>query len=203
MSGTLRFMLGIACGVGLALLPRVAAHLHAMARHLHGAPVETGPSRVHTEEKFSFIAHASMERVAPLFGADKERVWAPHWDPSFIHPSPAQDAGGMVFTVAHGELRSAWVNTAFDLRNGHVQYVYTIPDHLVTVITLNLLPQGNVTKVEVEYDRTSLRAEADEHVLKMASEDRTAGPEWERQINDYLDQHASSGQPATQNGPVH
>jgi hypothetical protein len=99
---------------------------------------------------------------------------------------PAADEQGMVFTVAHDHLKAAWVNTEFDLKNGRIQYVYIIPDALVTVITLRLEPEGDHTRVEVEYDRTALSAETDAHVRHMAEGDRGSGPEWEKQVNGYL-----------------
>ncbi len=92
-------------------------------------------SRARTEERFTFIAHAVMEQVAPLFGADKERVWSPKWSPKFIQSAPGGDMPGMVFAVRHGELEATWVNTAFDLTQGRIQYAYVIPDALITVIT--------------------------------------------------------------------
>jgi hypothetical protein len=182
-------VLGAAFGVvGVAILPRAAAHLHTALRGAHGGRATiAGSGRAHTEEKFAFTAHGTMEEVAPLFGAEKERVWSPGWNPQFVHPLPAADAAGMVFTVAHDHLRAIWVNTEFDLTNGRVQYVYVIPDALVTVITLRLTPQGQQTHVEVEYDRTALNSEADEHVRRMAEQDRGSGPEWEKQINGYLE----------------
>jgi hypothetical protein len=146
-----------------------------------------GNGRAHTEEHFEFTAHGTMEEVAPLFGAEKEKVWAAGWDPQFVHPMPAADEAGMVFTVAHSHARSVWVNTELDLKNGRVQYVYVIPDALVTVITLRLTPQGQQMHVAVEYDRTALSAEADGHVRHMAEQDRQAGSEWETQINRYLE----------------
>lgn len=143
-------------------------------------------SRAHTKERFTFVAHAVMEKVAPLFGADKERVWSPKWSPQFIHPLPAADMPGMIFTVRHGELESTWVNTDFDLHKGRIQYVYVIPDALITVITIKVTPLASHTNVEVEYERTALSAEADSHVHHLAEEDRKAGPEWEAAINGYL-----------------
>jgi hypothetical protein len=116
-------------------------------------------------------------------------VWSAKWEPSFIYPLPATDTQGMVFAVAHGHLASVWVNTEFDLKTGRVQYVYVIPDALATVITLRLTPVGNETHVEVEYDRTALSAEADAHVQHMAEQDRSAGAEWERAVNEYLEKH--------------
>jgi hypothetical protein len=182
--GVWLFVVGVACGVAVMAAPRIVMHLHAAFRGAHGGP--SGAARSHTEEKFAFTARGRMEEVAPLFGADKERVWSPGWNPQFVHPAPAGDKQGMVFTVAHEHLKAAWVNTEFDLKNGRIQYVYMIPDALVTVITLQLRPDGDRTQVEVEYDRTALSAEADAHVRHMANGDRTSGPEWEKQVNEYL-----------------
>jgi hypothetical protein len=175
------------------MLPRAAAHLHAITGHmLHSDAAQAGGVRMHTEERFAFTAYAPMEQVAALFGADKERVWSPGWDPQFIHPLPAADAQGMVFTVGHDHLKSVWVNTEFDARNGRVEYVYVIPDALVTVITLKLKVEGNETGVEVEYDRTALSADADAYVQHMAKQDQRAGPQWESQVNQYLEAHKGS-----------
>lgn len=193
MKGALLFVLGAVCGLAVMAGPRVFAHLHgALHRSQDGSG--SGAGRAHTEEKFAFTAKAPMEIVAPLFGAAKERVWSPGWNPQFIHPLPAADEAGMVFTVAHSHLRAAWVNTEFDLKNGRIQYVYVIPDALVTVITLQLTPDGKQTRIEVEYDRTALSAEADSHVRHMAEGDRSSGPDWEKQVNEYLGQSGVSSQ---------
>lgn len=186
MKGLWLFVLGAVCGAAAIAAPRIMAHLHAVL-HARSNAASSGTQRVHTEEKFSFTAKAPMDRVAPLFGADKERVWAPNWNPTFLHPSSPTDELGMVFTVAHDHRKAAWVNTQFDLQSGHIQYVYTVPDALITVITLQLTPQGNQTRVDVEYDRTALSAEVDLHVQHMAEADRTSGPEWEKQVNGYLE----------------
>jgi hypothetical protein len=183
MKGIWLFLLGIALGAFLMAIPKIATHFRMW---MHGSSSGQGTARAHTGEKFTFTAHASIAEVAPLFGADKERVWAPGWNPKFVHPVPASDEEGMVFTVAHDHLKAAWVNTQFDLKNGRIQYVYVIPDALVTVITLQLKPDGDQTHVEVAYDRTALSAEADSHVHHMAEGDRNSGPEWEKQVNDYL-----------------
>ncbi len=184
MRGVWLFVAGALCGLTVMAAPRIVMHLHAAFPDAHGR--YSGAERVHTEEKFAFTARGRMEEVAPLFGADKERVWSPGWNPQFLHPAAAGDKQGMVFTVAHDRLKAAWVNTEFDLKNGRIQYVYMIPDALVTVITLRLHPQEDHTEVEVEYDRTALSAEADAHVRHMAAGDRTSGPEWEKWVNEYL-----------------
>jgi hypothetical protein len=183
MKGAWLFVAGAVCGLLLMAMPKVMAHLYAA---VHGGGAAPGAERMHTEEKFVFIARAPMAEVAPLFGAERERVWSPGWNPKFVHPVPAADKQGIVFTVAHDHLKSVWVNTEFDTKNGRIQYAYLIPDALVTVITLQLTPQGDHTQVEVQYDRTALSAEADAHVRHMAEADRTSGPDWEKHVNEYL-----------------
>jgi hypothetical protein len=187
VKGALLFVLGAVCGLAVMAGPRAFAHLHGILHGSHDGEASAA-KRAHTEERFAFTAMAPMEVVAPLFGADKERVWSPGWNPQFIHPLPASDEQGMVFDVAHSHLKAAWVNTEFDLKNGRIQYVYVIPDALVTVITLRLTPDGKRTRVEVEYDRTALTAEADSHLRHMAEGDRTSGPDWEQHVNGYLAQ---------------
>ena len=140
----------------------------------------------HTERTFQFVASAPMERVAPLFGAARERDWEHGWNPVFLWPETTTDREGMVFTVAHGHTESVWVNTQYDVERGRFQYVYVIPDTLATVITLSLQPRGQATAVTVRYDRTALNAEASSRVQAMAEQDKNAAPEWERRINEYL-----------------
>jgi len=182
------FVVGALCGVVVAAVaPKVAMHLHAAVHGRQSGSGMSGTMRVHSKETFAFTANGTMEEVAPLFGADKERVWAPEWNPQFVYPMPVKDAEGMVFNVAHGHRRAVWVCTEYDLEKGRVQYVYVIPEALLTVITLRMKPEGKQTGVEVTYERTALSAEADEHVRHMAEGDRGSGPEWEKQVNGYLE----------------
>jgi hypothetical protein len=146
----------------------------------------------HMRTEFAFTANAPLEQAAPLFGADKERVWAPDWNPKFLYPNPAQNQPGMVFQVAHGSYTSTWVNTAFDLAGGHVQYAYVLNDAMVTTIDIRLKQAGAAkTDVTVVYERTALLSEANEHVRHFAAGDAKAGKEWEEQINGYLAKQAT------------
>jgi hypothetical protein len=148
---------------------------------------------LHVSHQFAFTIHVPMKDAALLFGAHAERVWAgAEWDPQFVHPLPATDKQGMVFTVSHPHMKATWVNTIFDLNNGHVQYVYFIPDALVTRIDIHITSRdAKTTDVNVVYERTALSPEANAHVRKMGESDAKAGPEWEKQINDYLKSAAS------------
>lgn len=143
---------------------------------------------LHTREQFSLVANAPFEMAWPLFGADKERAWAPDWQPLFLWPEKPFDQEGMVFMVGQGDKNAVWVNTAFDRMEGRIQYVYVIPDVVVSVISLRLTPGEDSTRVDVVYERTALTAAANETVKGMAMGDRIAGEEWSRQINTYLSQ---------------
>ena len=91
----------------------------------------------HTHEEFSLVVKAPYEQAFPLFGAYEERKWAKGFDPQFIHPSPARDQQGMVFTTERDGMSSVWTNTAFDPASGHVQYIYYVKDTMVTLIDIH------------------------------------------------------------------
>jgi hypothetical protein len=147
---------------------------------------------VHTRGQFEFIADAPLDVAWPLFGAEGERAWAADWHPTFVWPAALADQRGMVFTVAHGDKTAVWVNTCFDREANRIQYVYVVPDVLVTVITLALRPTGQATHVEVVYERTALTPTANDTVKRLAAADKAAGPDWGRQINRHLSQRPAS-----------
>lgn len=144
------------------------------------------PVLLHTREQFSLLAHAPFDTAWPLFGAHKERAWAEDWHPVFLWPEQPFDQEGMVFEVAHDRGSAVWVNTCFDRAARRIQYVYVIPDVVVTVITLKVTPARESTAVEVVYERTALAAKANDIVKEMAGRDRVAGKEWSQQINAHL-----------------
>jgi hypothetical protein len=191
------FVLGAFAGVGGMMMPKIAQHVHEKFNagvRKNAAGGARAAELAHTEKQFEFVANAPMGTVAPLFGAWKEREWAAGWQPEFVWPATsdakpgtdAMDREGMVFTVTHGHKHAAWVNTAFDLANGKIQYAYVVPDAMVTLITLRLTPEGDRTRVVVRYERTALDTELNAHVEQMAAADGNAGPEWEKQVNDFL-----------------
>jgi hypothetical protein len=159
------------------------------ANHLKGKLFMASNEPVtHTKNHFEFQISASMEIAAPLFGPEGERTWAGNdWNPSFVYPAPARDIAGAVFTLPHQHTKSTWVNTMFDLKQGRMQYVYFIPDVLVTLIDVSLTPVGtNRTAVSVTYERTALNSDANEHVRRLAKHDAESGAEWQSAIERYL-----------------
>jgi hypothetical protein len=153
-----------------------------------------GPPLLHLSTTFDLVVHASYARTAPLFGPQGERAWGgKHWNPEFIHPQPAADIEGAVFTVQHGPYKAVWVNTLFDVEARHFQYVYFMPDVMVTVIDVRFKPAApDSTDVNVVYTRTALTPAGNEHVTAMNEADKTAGNDWQKAIDEYLSQSKSS-----------
>src|SRR6267154_1494118 len=148
-------------GIFLALAILVLAGAAGVGYHLYHRGASFGPA-YHVRTEFEFMVHAPYSAAAPLFGPEGEKAWASDsWHPHFVYPQPARDIEGAVFQVSHGHHHSTWVNTAFDLENGHIQYVYIIPEMMVTVIDLNLSklsaskPSAESTHVRVAYERTA------------------------------------------------
>lgn len=182
------FALGALSGVLAATLPGIATHVSASWKNRAGSAASTrAEALLHTRQNFEFLAKARMEIVAPLLGADAERLWAPDWRPQFVWPAQPADQEGMVFATEHGPGKAVWINTRLDLQGGRFQYAYVIPDTLVTLISITLSPREKGTQVSVQYQRTALNAGANALVQQMAQHDLAAGPHWNQQMNGYLD----------------
>ena len=171
-----------------ALIPLlILAAVAVLFIHLRTRQNSEGPV-AHVENGFEFTVRAPYDKVAPLFGAHGERVWGgEHWDPQFLYPQPAQDVEGEVFTVAHGHTHATWVNTAFDLQSGHVQYVYVVPDIQAVLIDVHLEHDDPArTGVKVFYERTALKARFNDHIREMGRKDRESAAEWREAIENYF-----------------
>ena len=144
--------------------------------------------RVHEETTFDVVVHAAYEETAVLFSPLGERAWAgEHWDPKFLHPVPGQDKEGAVFTISHGAVKAVWVVTQHDVEARHFQYVYFIPDVMVTKIDVRFVSvDPGTTQVTVTYVRTSMSSEGDAHVKAMSEGDRGAYRDWQMAIDQYL-----------------
>jgi hypothetical protein len=143
---------------------------------------------LHVSHTFAFDLQQSREKVAPLFGAHRERAWTEGWNPQFIHPYPAQDLPGSVFRVQRDDGESTWITTIFKPEQGHIQHVYFIPDVMAVLIDIHLSPGlHSGTHIEVTYERTSLKAGANEHVRYLGKQDAKSAEEWRTAIETYFE----------------
>jgi len=158
------------------------------------AQTTTAQQLLRASTSFDLVVDAPYAKAAPLFGPEGERLWAgKHWNPVVLYPQPAADTEGMVFTIQHGPWRAVWVNTLMDAAARHFQYVYVIPEIMVTVIDVRFkMISADATGVNVVYTRTALTMEGNEHVSAMSDDDKRAGKEWEQAIGAYLAQEKSA-----------
>jgi hypothetical protein len=141
----------------------------------------------HVSNTFEFTVHAPVNVVTPLFAPLAERGWAEGWDPQFVYPQPGADKPGVVFTVKHGGHVSTWIATALDLKEGHIQYVYFIPEALATVIDIKVSADSAAdAHVRVTYERTALAPELNGHVKQLGDSDRQSGAHWQAAIESYV-----------------
>jgi hypothetical protein len=179
-----------------AILAAIAAAGLAAPAFPQAVPAAPEPC-LHIQTSFDFVIHLPYAAAAPLFGAEGERAWAgKHWDPEFIHPLPAKDEEGAVFTIRHGAMSAVWVNTLFDVEGRHFQYVYFLPGLMVTVIDVRFKSQSaDSTVVNVVYARTAIAPEGNEHVRAMSEGDKSAGDDWQKAIEEYLARSRSAAKP--------
>ena len=142
----------------------------------------------HVETSFDFSVPKPYETVVPLFGALGERCWGGEdWNPQFSYPQPPQDISGAVFSIKHGHSSSTWINTSFDLKSGHIQYVYFVRDALAAVVDIQARSIGSSgTSVTVTYQRTALNPQMNSHVRELSKQDHDAGQHWAAAIRDCL-----------------
>jgi hypothetical protein len=169
------------------MLPAVAIAALAAPLLSQSAPA-TQENCIRTQTSFDLLVHAPYAVTAPLFGPNGERAWAgKHWNPQFIYPQPASDTEGAVFSIQHGPYTATWVTSKFDVEGRYFQYVYFLPDLMVTVIDVRFrLVNADATAVNVIYTRTALTPEGNQHVTAMTEGDKTAGNEWQQAIDEYL-----------------
>lgn len=162
----------------------VVAVLGSAAASLAIAQTPAAPA--HTNTQFQVTVRLPYDQAAPLFGAWAEQKWAPEWNPQFVYPWPAADQAGAVFKVPHGEHTSFWITSVFDLRGGHIQYVYVLEQLLITRIDILLSKsEPNETSASVTYERTALDPAAAGHVNALAKRDAAAAAEWQRALDAY------------------
>lgn len=159
-------------------------HTHAQS----SAPASTQPVQV--RRNLQFDLNVPPAQAAPLFGPEGERCWAGgNWDPHFVYPQPAHDQQDAVFTIAHGQSNMTWVNTAFNLPEGHIQYVAIMPSAMVMTIDLRLTATPTGTHIDATFIHTALDPSLNARVTEMADRHASNGSQWAHDIAACLQTH--------------
>ena len=160
------------------------------------APASSEPC-LHVQTTVNIIVRAPLKVAAPLFGPLGERLWeGDRWHPVFMHPQPAADIEGAVFTVRYDQQLESWVNTLFDIRARHFQYVFFMPDIMITVVDVHFKPIGpHQTSVSLIFTRTAMTPQSNPQVRAASETDKTAGKFFQQAIDTYLARATTPTQP--------
>jgi hypothetical protein len=148
------------------------------------SPAPTVRPALRLRSEFTVNVPLPRDLALGLFGAHGERAWAgPEWDPAFLEPCPPEDREGAVFMVSSPGPRRLGYTTCFDAPSGHVRHVFVLGDRSVTFLDIRLAALDPTTsRATVVYERTSLRAEADDELRALAAGDAGQAPDWEAAI---------------------
>jgi hypothetical protein len=173
-----------------------AAALASVAALSQQAPAPPEPC-LHVQTTVDIIVRAPYAVAAPLFGPLGERLWeGDRWHPVFIHPQPAADIEGAVFTVRYDQQLETWVNTLFDLDARHFQYVFFLPERMVTVVDVRFKLIGPAeTNVSLVFTRTALTPQSNPQVQAASEADKNAGSFFQSAIDAYLQRARTATQP--------
>jgi hypothetical protein len=140
-------------------------------------------------QSFIIVLRGSVADVTPLFGPVRETEWAPNWTPRFIHPPEGAQREGVVFTTTSANNKQRlWLLTAYDVKEGRVEYVFVTSDFTANKIKIRVLPDGEKQcRAVITYRHSALALEGNEEVAKLdahwAEQQRV---HWETAINAAL-----------------
>ncbi len=140
-------------------------------------------------QSFTIVLKGPVAEVAPLFGPVREAEWAPGWAPHFLHPPEGAQREGVVFTTTTSKgIERLWLLTAYDIKEGRVEYVIVTPACTANEIKIRVVPEGErQCKATITYRHSALAPEGNEEVNKLdahwAEQQRV---HWEMAINTVL-----------------
>src|SRR4029077_11762293 len=109
-------------------------------------------------QSFTISLKGSVADVTPLFGPVRETEWAPSWTPRFLHPAEGAQREGAIFTsVSSTGTERLWLLTAYDVKEGRVEYVFIAPGFTANEIKIRVLPDGDrQCKATITYRHSAL-----------------------------------------------
>ena len=146
---------------------------------------ESGTALEQKTQSFTIALKGSVAAVTPLFGPVREAEWAPR----FIHPAEGGQREGVMFTTTTSDGKERlWLLTAYDVKEGRVEYVWIAPGFTANEIKIRVLPDdGGHCQATITYRHSALAPEANAEVAKLdanwAAQQRV---HWETAISEAL-----------------
>jgi hypothetical protein len=140
-------------------------------------------------QSFTIMLKGALADATPFFGPVREAEWAPTWTPRFIHPAEGAQREGVVFTTTSADGKDRlWLLTAYDAKDGRVEYVSVVPGFMANEIKIQVIPNGEgQCKATITYRHSALSPEGNKEVAKLdalwAEQQRV---HWETAINQAL-----------------
>ena len=140
-------------------------------------------------QSFTIALQGSVADAMPLFGPMREVEWAPGWAPHFLHPPKGAQREGVIFTTTTNKGKERlWLLTAYDIKEGRVEYVIIMPGFTANEVKIRVVPDGDrQCKATITYRHSALAPEGNEDVNKLdahwANQQRG---HWETAINALL-----------------
>ena len=171
---------------GLVLLAGVAG-MHLYSSQLSAGNLPDGGA-VTISRTGVFELDMKPERALPLFTGPGEELWAPGWNPTYLHGDGFEK--GTVFITSHHGHTTYWLVTDYDTEAGHARYVRTTPG--VDTGTVDVMVTSNNTggsKVTVTYQVTGLSDRGNANVESFLDKGKYARmmKDWKRLVEDNRD----------------
>src|SRR4030095_11109251 len=120
-------------------------------------------------QSFTIVLKGSVTNATPLFGPVREAEWAPGWAPHFLHPPEGAQREGVIFTTTASEGKERlWLITAYDIKEGRVDYVIITPGFTANEVKIRVVPDGDrQCKATITYRHSAVAPEGNEEVNKL------------------------------------
>ena len=142
-------------------------------------------------QSFTIALQGSVTDATPLFGPVREAESAPGWAPHFLYPPEGAQREGVVFTTTTSKGNERlWLLTAYDIKEGRVDYVIITPGFIANEVKIRVVSDGDrQCKATITYRHSALAPEGNEEVNNLdahwADQQRV---HWETAINALLAQ---------------
>ena len=140
-------------------------------------------------QSFTIVLKGSVADATPLFGPVREAEWAPGWAPHFLHPPEGAQREGVVFTTTTSKGKERlWLLTAYDIKEGRVEYIIITPGFTANEVKIRVVPDGDRRcKATITYRHSAVAREGNEEVNKLdAHWANQQQIHWETAINAVL-----------------
>ena len=120
-------------------------------------------------QSFTIVLKGSVADATPLFGPMQEAEWAPGWAPHFLHPPEGAQREGVVFTTITDKGRERlWTLTAYDIKEGRVEYVIVTPGFTANEVKIRVVAEGDrQCRATITYRHSAVAPEGNEEVNKL------------------------------------